>query len=159
MSPRTETAYKAEPGAENWGRTKLIRQAETLLRFIQPRHPLFSIPHEFQEELPLVTPMGNVPGVSGNEISIGPRHGNQDDELALVIARHIIGFLNVSFRGQNGGPKPLKWRDIWRNSRYEKDLIWSDPGPDDPGPRHSASLVQRAGSGATCQRRPIQPRC
>ena len=103
------------------------RQAETLLRFIQPRYPFFSIPHELQEELPLVTPMGNVPGVSGNEISIGPRHGNQDDELALVIARHIIGFLNVSFRGQNSGPKPLKWHDIRPNSIYEQDLIWSDP--------------------------------
>jgi len=50
-------------------------QAESLLSFIQPGDPFSSVTDKLQKKLLLVTTVGNVPQIPGNEISIGSRHG------------------------------------------------------------------------------------
>ena len=58
-------------------------QAKSFLSFIQPVDPFPSVTNKLQKKLLLVTTVGNVPQVPGNEISVGSWHG--------LLKRSILG--------------------------------------------------------------------
>jgi hypothetical protein len=58
------------------GSDDIVQDAQTIAfaRLVEPVQPLFAVPGEFQKELLFVAAVGDMPDVSGKEMSIGSWH-------------------------------------------------------------------------------------
>ena len=97
------------------GRHHIVEDAqpEALACFVEPVQVAVSVPRELEGKDPLVAPMGEMPDMTRQEVTIG--------------TRQCADLLKLSFCHQKGGPKRPAERYFKDLSVSINGLWWSDP--------------------------------